>query len=673
MEPLRGSSMPRIDVDGMSCAVCVGHVEKAIRGVPGIDAVSVNLAAGNASYSGDVDVDDVMMAVNKSGYVATKPSNYFQKWSSEKRKAKKSLKISSATLVLALLSMYYLMFISDQNSVVGIATMIVVISLNNAVVIKGIRSLRYGLNMYTLVLLAYFAALTWSLYNPDYAMWEATFIVIAFVGLGDALEQVAKSSATSSFAQLSSLIGIGDIKVGEEVPVNAGQVIPVDGVVISGATDVEQSAVTGEIMPVHASIGDPVWAGSSVLDGSIIIKAACDSGSTRLDEVIRIVEKAQSEKAQIEKTVDKIARLFVPVVIILAIFTYLMWRDYFGDEKSLMIAISVLVIACPCAMGLATPIALFAGTSAGAKNGILLKGHRALEAASKVDNIVIDKTGTLTTGEFKITCDDPEVLKIAASLEAHTSHPIATAIVKQCNDYYDAKEVETIPGFGVKGIVNGTMYSVGKGTNGIEVKSGDKLLGVIIAQDSIREDAKQALELLPNVILSSGDNKKEVERVATILGINNYNFDQMPEDKLALVNSLPNVVMVGDGINDAAALSGADLGISVSSSTGLAELSSDIILTRDGLMTCVDALDLANKTRKTIRQNLFWAFAYNVLAIPIAMGIFYPINGFLIPAWAAAGAMSLSSMCVIVNSIRLRWSFESDTARRRHGRRTTPQ
>ena len=241
-----------------------------------------------------------------------------------KKQSKKSLKISSATLILALLSMYYLMFISDQNSVVGIATMIVVISLNNAVVIKGIRSLRYGLNMYTLVLLAYFAALTWSLYNPDYAMWEATFIVIAFVGLGDALEQVAKSSATSSFAQLSSLIGIGDIKVGEEVPVNAGQVIPVDGVVIHGATDVEQSAVTGEIMPVHASVGDPVWAGSSVLDGSIIIKAACDSGSTRLDEVIRIVEKAQSEKAQIEKTVDKIARLFVPVVIILAIFTYFM-------------------------------------------------------------------------------------------------------------------------------------------------------------------------------------------------------------------------------------------------------------------------------------------------------------------------------------------------------------
>lgn len=673
MQPLRGSCMPRIDVDGMSCAVCVGHVEKAIRGVHGIDAVSVNLAAGNASYSGDADVEDVMMAVNESGYVASKPSNYFQKWSSEKSKANKSLRISSATLILALLSMYYLMFISEQNSVVGISTMIVVISLNNAVVIKGMRSLRYGLNMYTLVLLAYIAALTWSLYNPDYAMWEATFIVIAFVGLGDSLEQVAKSSATSSFAQLSSLIGIGDIKVGEEVPVNAGQVIPVDGVVISGSTDVEQSAVTGEIMPVRASVGDSVWAGSSVLDGSIVIKATCDSGSTRIDEVIRIVEKAQSEKAQIEKTVDKIARFFVPVVIFLAIVTYLMWRDYFGDEKSLMISISVLVIACPCAMGLATPIALFSGTSVGAKNGILLKGHRALEAASKVDNIVIDKTGTLTTGEFKISCDNSEVLKIAASLEAHTSHPIATAILKECEDYYDAVEVETIPGFGVKGIVNGSMYSVGKGTSGIEVRAGDRLLGIISAHDSIRDDAKQALELLPEVILSSGDNQKEVERVAKNLDIKDYYFDQMPKDKLALVNSLPNVVMVGDGINDAAALSGADLGISVSSSTGLAELSSDIILTKDGLMPCVDALDLADKTRKTIRQNLFWAFAYNLLAIPIAMGIFYPINGFLIPAWAAAAAMSLSSICVIVNSIRLRWSFERDTARRRHGRRTTTQ
>ena len=330
-----------------------------------------------------------------------------------------------------------------------------------------------------------------------------------------------------------------------------------------------------------------------------------------------------------------------------------------------------MIIACPCAMGLATPIALFVGTSVGAKNGIILKGHRALEAASKIDVVVFDKTGTLTTGDFEVVADNQECLKIAASLEKHTNHPIATAIVKSCPDTYEASDVTTIPGWGVKGKIEGKSYSVGKGEDGIEVKQGESVLGVIRIKDTIRKDALDALRFLDSVILSSGDNELEVSRVAAELRITDARSNQTPEDKLELVESLSNVAMVGDGINDSAALAASDLGIAVSSATGVADISSDIVLTRDGLMTTIDALDLASKTRRNIRQNLVWAFGYNLLALPIAMGALYHSHGLVLPPWFAAAAMSLSSMCVILNSIRLRWSFERGMARRRHGSRIT--
>ena len=663
--------MARIDIDGMTCAVCVGHVEKAIRSVTGIESVSVNLAAGTASFSGDVNTIEVIDAINSSGYIATEPIDFFKKWELQKVKSRTEIIVSSISLLIALISMYYLMFIDYQNLTLGILAMIIVVTLNHHVIIKGVKSLYSGVNMYTLVLIAFMAGLSWSAIYPEYAMWEATFIVIAFVGFGDSLESLARVSATSSFAELSAKTNDEDIELGDEVSVSAGQVIPVDGVVISGKTDVEQSAITGESIPVTVSDMDQVWAGSTVIDGSITIRATCDSGASRIDEVVRLVENAQSEKAAIEKTVDKIARYFVPVVITLAILTFYYWRPEHGDEHSLMMAISVLVIACPCAMGLATPISLFVGTSTGAKNGILLKGHKALEAASKIETVVLDKTGTLTTGLFSIECDDDEALKIAASLEAHTSHPIAVAILKQCTDYYDAQNVKTVPGWGVKGEIDGEEYSVGKGDEVIEVRKGDQIIGTIFVKDTIRSDAKEAISQLPRVILSSGDHQKEVDRVAGILGIQDARYDQLPSDKLELIESLDNVAMVGDGINDAAALAAADLGIAVASSTGIANSSSDIVLTRDGVISCVDALDLANRTRSNIRQNLFWAFAYNVTAIPIAMGVLYPVNGFLMPTWAAAAAMSLSSMCVILNAIRLRWSFERGMIRRRYGGRTT--
>ena len=665
--------MATIDVDGMTCAVCVSRVESVILGLDGISNVAVNLASGTANFDGTLDVESVIAAVNNSGYKASKPINYFQKWSSEKESSKREIKISSISLAYSLLAMYYIMAVENGHTFFGIFSMLVVICLNWKVLEKGFKSIIYGVNMYTLVLLAFCCALFWSLANLEQPMWEATFIVIAFVGFGDSLESLARISATSSFADLSSLVSVGNIEIGDELSLGAGMVVPVDGTVIKGKTDIEQSVITGENMPVAVTVDDAVWAGSTVLDGSIIIRATTNSGLSRIDDVIRLVDNSQSQKAEIERTVDKIARIFVPVVVLLAISTFFFWRPTIGTETSLKMAITVMIIACPCAMGLATPIALFVGTSVGAKNGILLKGHRALEAASKIEVVVFDKTGTLTTGEFDVNADNEESLKIAASLEIHTSHPVATAIVKSCTDKYEATEVKTIPGWGVEGLINGKLYSVGKGDDGIEVKQEKHLLGKIHLQDTIRQDAFDALRFLDSVILSSGDNEQEVERVASELGIADARSNQSPEDKLELVQSLSNVAMVGDGINDSAALAQSNLGIAVSSATGIADISSDIVLTRDGLMTTVDALDLASKTRSNIRQNLGWAFVYNLVALPVAMGALYHSHDIVLPPWFAAAAMSLSSMCVILNSIRLRWSFERGMARRRHGSRITPR
>ena len=654
MGVLAGMSVPRIDVDGMTCAVCVSHVEKAILSVPEVESAAVNLALSSAEFNGKASIDDVVNAINKSGYVASVPVEFTEKLENMKKEANLSIYKSTPSLIIALIIMFYVM--SGGEEKFHLVAFLCVIALDGwKVIFKGIHSLRYGVNMYTLIFLAFISGLSWSLYEPNDAMWEATYIVIAFVAFGDSIELNARLRATNSFADLASQRIVGEHNSGDEILIAAGSIVPVDGKVIKGKSQVDQAAITGESLPVLQQVGDTVWAGSICLDSSLTIEAITNSGSSRIDEVVRLVEKAQSEKAEIERLVDRIASIFVPLVVLLAIISAVIW---YSEGLSAKVAVSVLVIACPCAMGLATPISLFVATSTGAKHGILLKGHKAIESGANVENIVIDKTGTITEGRLQIEYDSKEALRIAAALEAHTSHPIAVAILRECSDYPDATEVETIAGWGLTGKIEGIIHSVGKGDNGIEVKRGDDLIGIIRIYDQIRDDAKDAIKLLPNVILSSGDSEEEVKRVAEELNIRDARHSQTPTEKLDLVKSMKNVAMVGDGINDAAALASADLGIAVAMSTGLADISSDIILTKDGLMTCVNALNLAKRTRVNIRQNLFWAFSYNVIAIPIAMGALYPINGFLLPAWAAAAAMAMSSLTVVLNSLRLKWSFE---------------
>ena len=659
--------MGRIDVEGMTCAVCVGHVEKAIMSIDGVESVVVNLALGKAEFKGDIPSETIIKAVDEAGYSGSQPIDFAKRWGQEKQSAQKDLKMSVIGLALGLIAMLYIMLINENQNIIGPLGLIIVLTFGGwNVVQKGLKSLRSGVNMYTLVLLAMVASILWSITNPATSMWEAAFIVPAFVAFGDALESTARSAATSTFADLASQRIEGNFCKGDVVDVPAGSTIPVDGIITKGTSDIEQSAITGEYLPIGMTIGDQVWAGSTCIDGSITIRSTNDSGLSRLDDVIRMVEKSQSEKADIERTVDKIATVFVPVVILLALISGFLWRGQ-GLESSIQIGVTVLVIACPCAMGLATPISLFVGTTTGAKNGILLRGHRALEAASIIETVVMDKTGTLTEGNPEVFCDDETALKYAAALEIHTSHPIAKAIVRAAPNYPEATEVSTIAGWGIKGKIDGKEYSVGKGQNSIEIKQGDNIIGNISISDKIRPDAKIALSYLPTIILASGDNITEVERVSKELGIADARANQSPEDKLDLIQSLKNVAMVGDGINDAAALAAADLGIAVAGASGLADISADIVLTRDGVMATVDALDLAKRTRANIRQNLFWAFAYNTVAIPLAMGAAQPFTGWFLPPMAAAAAMSMSSFTVVMNALRLRWSFERSAGRRLHG------
>jgi len=659
--------MGRIDVGGMTCAACVSHVENAIMKIPGIDSVAVNLALGKVDFRGEVAIEEVMTAVNSSGYQASIPIDFSKKWSREKQSSDRDFLTSILGLLIALSFMSYFMLNDTSSTELGILALVLVLALGGwRVVEKGINSLRYGLNMYSLVLCAMSAAILWTIYSPENQMWEAAFIVPAFVAFGDALESRARVSATSSFANLAGQRIEGQHKTGDEIQVKAGSIVPVDGQIIKGVTDVEQAAITGESLPVKMSAGDRIWAGSTCIDGSITIRAENDSGSSRLDDVIRMVEKAQSEKATIERTVDRIASIFVPIVLTLAVITFFYWKNE-GEYIAIRNAVTVLVIACPCAMGLATPISLFVGTTTGARHGILLKGHRALESASTIEVVVMDKTGTITEGKPIVSCDSEEALQIAAALESHTTHPIADAIVNSCANYPEATEVVTIPGWGVRGRIDGIEHSVGKGKNGVEVHREEILIGTITLEDEVRSDAAASIALLPKVIIASGDSQLEVDRVAAILEIGDARGNLSPEEKISLIDSIPNVAMVGDGINDAAALAKADLGIAVAGASGLADISADIVLMKSGVMPTVDALELAQRTRANIRQNLFWAFAYNTVAIPLAMGVAYPWTGWYLPPMAAAAAMSLSSVTVVMNALRLRWSFERSVGRRAHG------
>lgn len=577
-------------------------------------------------------------------------------------------------------------------------------------------------NMDSLIAIGSTAAVLYSVFsvvqilsgNYEYHLYfESAGVILTLITLGKYLESVAKGKTSEAIKKLMGLapktaiiirngkeeeIPIEEVEVGDIVLVKPGEKVPVDGEVVEGVTSVDESMLTGESIPVEKTVGDKVIGASINKNGSIRYKATRVGKDTALAQIVKLVEEAQGSKAPIAKLADVISGYFVPVVIILALVSSVGWLLY-GESAvfALTIFISVLVIACPCSLGLATPTAIMVGTGKGAEYGVLIKSGTALETAHRIQTIVFDKTGTITEGKPKVTdivttsdITEDYLLQLAASAEKGSEHPLGEAIVKGAEERgLEFKKIDlfkAIPGHGIEVTIDNKKVLLGnrklmvesnislenlentsnklaaEGKTPMYVALENKLIGIVAVADTVKENSKKAIEKLHSmgieVAMITGDNKKTAEAIAKQVGIDRILAEVLPQDKANEVKKLQaenkKVAMVGDGINDAPALAQADVGIAIGSGTDVAMESADIVLMRSDLKDVVTAIDLSKKTITNIKQNLFWAFGYNTLGIPVAMGILYIFGGPLLNPMIAALAMSLSSVSVLTNALRLK-------------------
>jgi Cu2+-exporting ATPase len=582
-------------------------------------------------------------------------------------------------------------------------------------------------NMDTLVALSTGIAYTFSFFNTIYPQFwhnrglhahvyfEAASVVIAFILLGKLLEERAKASTSSAIKKLMGLqpnvvtivhhgghimeIPIEQVKVGDMLLVKPGGKIPVDGIVESGESYVDESMISGEPVPVLKEKGAKVFAGTINQKGSFQFKAEKVGGETLLAYIIKMVQEAQGSKAPVQKLVDKIAGIFVPIVIGFAILSFIAWLVLGGDNgltQGLLALVTVLVIACPCALGLATPTAIMVGVGKGAEHGILIKDAEALELSHKVNAIVFDKTGTITQGKPEVTealwlDETPEHRNILFSLEQSSEHPLAEAITahyKEQAKNVSLSTIQSITGAGISGVFNGDKYFAGTSNllkqNNISINeptkiwseekraeaktvvffaNSKKVLATIAIADKIKESSKNAIAQLKNlgidIYMFTGDNQQTATAIAKEVGIENFEAEALPQDKYDFVKSLQAkgkvVAMVGDGINDSQAMAQADVSIAMGKGSDIAMDVAKMTLISSDLVRIPAAIKLSKRTVQTIKQNLFWAFIYNLIGIPIAAGLLYPINGFLLNPMIAGAAMALSSVSVVTNSLRLKW------------------
>jgi len=745
----------RLDVEGMTCAACVTSVERIISEHEEVRSVSVNLPLNNANVhlQGDVNlnsINSILKSIERGGFVAS------QRIQSEpiRDKMERDVKIQGMKAALALLlaipTIYLTMFASDFQKILGFDGRLFSAMLMTTTVYfwsgwsfhsKAWASLRRGnTNMDVLIHLSTSVAFLWSvavviagkfeqmptvLRDAEHVFFDGVVFIIGFVLLGNYLEASAKLKATDAIHSLMKLqprearllseedgftemVPVSMVKVGTLLKIKTGETIPIDGVLVDCKSSIDESTMTGEPYPVRKTDGDDAYAGTIVLDGTIILRTTKAAENTLLSNIIRLVEDAQMGKAPIQRLVDRISAIFVPVVVFLALAAGIFWALIGGDlidnpmnsqyELALMIIISTLVIACPCALGLATPIALVIGTSVGARNGLLIKGIEALESVHACDTMVVDKTGTVTMGRPKVShieiidCEVKEILSIAASLEEESNHPLSSAIINSWSNVTknrpDVADIRTMPGMGMIGELDGNVVAAGnmelmievgiefdkeisakitkatsKGVSLVFICSGLRLLGWIELSDYIRESSsiavKRAMQLGLEVIMLTGDNMNSAQKIAEQVGIKTVISDVKPNQKAEHIKSLQEqgrkVVMVGDGINDAAALSLADVGIAMGAGSDIALDAADFVLVRNDLIDAVSSIDLGKATMRRIRSNLVWAFSYNAIGIPLAMGLLLPFTGFILPPAFAAAAMSLSSVSVVSNSLILRW------------------
>lgn len=740
----------KFDVSGMTCSSCVANVTKAVEKLDGVSGANVNLMTNSMKVNFDeniVDDEKIIGAVEKIGYGAS-PAG--EKTKSEDRpvddreKALKHRLISSSIFMLIL--MYIAMgpmihlptpgiFHGREGAIIFAFSQFLlalpVVYINRDFYISGFKGLKNRApNMDSLVAIGSLAALVYgifAIYMMAYGFgqgdmelvdayrhnlyFESSAMILTLITVGKYLEEKSKNKTRSSLANLMDLApkmatviedgeevvkNIEDVRVGDILLVRPGESVAVDGKVIEGASSLDESAVTGESIPVQKSVGDRVISASINTTGSFKFKAEKVGEDTTISQIIKLVDEANQSKAPIAKLADEIAGVFVPAVLIIAALTFVVWMALgYGFENALNFAISVLVISCPCALGLATPVSIMVATGKSADFGLLFKNAEVLENLHKIDVIVMDKTGTITEGKPILTdivtdLDEDNFLKIAGSIEKNSQHPLASAIINyaQENDI-DLEEItnfNSVSGRGLNGEIAGNKYLAGnleymleekidlkdfkskaeelagEGKTSMYFANESEVLGIISVKDLPKESSKDAIKLLRDmgkkIIMLTGDNEKTAEAIADEIGVDQTLAGLLPQDKNKEIDKIQKtgkkVLMIGDGINDAPSLAKADIGMAIGHGTDVAIESSDVVLMRSDLLDVVSALELSKATIKNIKQNLFWAFFYNTIGIPLAAGLLFPAFGIKLSPMFAALAMSLSSVFVVNNALRLR-------------------
>ena len=744
--------MEQYNVTGMSCAACSSRVEKAVSKVPGVTSCSVSLLTNSMGVEGTASSHDIITAVEQAGYGASlKGANKKQVSMSEAEEAledhetpvlKRRLIASIGfLLVLMYFSMGHMMwgwplpaFFNDNHVAMGLVQLLlagIVMVINQKFFISGFKSLWHRApNMDTLVALGSMASFIWSVYAlfamtraqvdgdsaavMNYMMefyFESAAMILTLITVGKMLEARSKGKTTDALKSLMKLapktaivlrsdqevtVPIEQVHKGDIFVVRPGENIPVDGVIVEGTSAVNESALTGESIPVDKAAGDLVSAATVNQSGFIKCEATRVGEDTTLSQIIKMVSDAAATKAPIAKIADRVSGIFVPAVITIAIVTTIIWL-LTGHEFGYALArgISVLVISCPCALGLATPVAIMVGNGMGARNGILFKTAVSLEEAGKVQIVALDKTGTITSGQPEVTdllpadgISEQELLTMAFALEKKSEHPLAKAILKHAEEqHFTAPEVtdfHALPGNGLSAVleqetlIGGSMKFISsqvnvpatlsqkaeklaeEGKTPLLFARNGKLVGIIAVADVIKEDSPQAVKELQNmgirVVMLTGDNERTARAIGAQAGVDDVIAGVLPDGKESVIRSLREqgkVAMVGDGINDAPALTRADIGIAIGAGTDIAIDAADVVLMKSRLSDVPAAVRLSRATLKNIHENLFWAFFYNVIGIPLAAGVWIPIFGWTLNPMFGAAAMSLSSFCVVTNALRL--------------------
>ena len=725
-------------VTGMTCASCAASVESVLKHTEGVFDASVNFANSSVlvEYDKALSPNQLQNALREVGYdiiIDTEnPSEVQQELQQKHYQDIKSRTIWSAILTLPIfvLGMFFMQW-EPGKWISLVLTFPILFWFGRSFFINAFKQAKHGkANMDTLVALSTGIAFIFSVFNtffPEswlsrgiepHVYYEAATVIITFISLGKLLEEKAKSNTSSAIKKLMGLqpktlkiiengeekeIPISSVQVGQTILVRPGEKIPVDGEVSKGSSYVDESMITGEPVPVEKSTDEKVFAGTVNQKGSFQFTAEKVGGETLLSQIIKMVQEAQGSKAPVQKLVDKIAGIFVPVVLVISIITFIVWMSVGGDNafsQALLTSVAVLVIACPCALGLATPTAIMVGIGKGAENNILIKDAESLELGYKVNAIILDKTGTITEGKPLVTDiiwknnleNQNEYKQILLAIEAQSEHPLAEAVVNHLKDekveQAEIASFESITGKGVKAqSENGSKYYVGNHKlmveKNIEIESSlmqtaesleeqaktviffgneKQLLAILAIADKIKETSEKAIVTLQErgieVCMLTGDNNKTASAVAKQVGITNYQGEVMPSDKAAFVEKLQAdgkiVAMVGDGINDSQALAQANVSIAMGKGSDIAMDVAKMTLITSDLRSIPKALELSKRTVLGIRQNLFWAFIYNLIGIPIAAGVLYPVNGFLLDPMIAGMAMAFSSVSVVLNSLRLK-------------------